>query len=52
MAVFEAVTPDMLGRGDDTPGIERKVAFETENNIVVHTAGIAVLGLWFGRRAD
>lgn len=41
MAVFEAVTPDELGAGDETPGIERKVAFETENNILVkaHVAG-------------
>jgi hypothetical protein len=40
-AVFEAVTPDELGRGDETPGIERKVAFKTENNIVVqaHVTG-------------
>lgn len=35
MPVFEAVTPDELAAGDETPGIERKVAFETENNVVV-----------------
>lgn len=41
MADFEAVTPDDLEAGDETPGIERKVAFETENNIVVqaHVSG-------------
>lgn len=41
MADFEALTPDELAAGDETPGIERKVAFETGNNIVVeaHVTG-------------
>lgn len=37
----EAVAEEELKRGDDTPGIVRKVAFETDNNVTVkgHVAG-------------
>jgi uncharacterized RmlC-like cupin family protein len=35
MAAIEAISPDELAEGEGTPGIDRKVAFETGNNIVV-----------------
>lgn len=35
MAAIEVVTPDNLEIGDQTPGIVRKVAFKTDNNIMV-----------------
>lgn len=46
MPAFEVVTPNELAAGDDTPGIKRKVAFETENNIVVqaHVTGDTASG--------
>jgi quercetin dioxygenase-like cupin family protein len=41
MAAIDVVTPVELETGDETPGIVRKVAFRTDNNIVVqaHAAG-------------
>lgn len=41
MAAINIVTPDGLEEADATPGIVRKVAFKTDNNIVVqaHVAG-------------
>lgn len=38
MAVFEVVTSDDLHEGDETPGIDRRIAFETDNNVVVQTS--------------
>lgn len=35
MDTIDVVSPDELKEGDDTPGIDRKVAFETENNVVI-----------------
>lgn len=36
LTTIETVTPDELEVGDDTSGIDRKVAFETDNNTMVH----------------
>lgn len=35
MAPIETKTPDELEETDGTPGIDRKVAFQTDNNVMV-----------------
>lgn len=35
MTAIDVVTPDDLKAGDETPGIVRKVAFDTDDNCVV-----------------
>lgn len=38
VAAIDAVEPDEWEMGDGTPGIVRKIAFRTDNNIVVHAS--------------
>jgi len=41
MTAIEVVTPDGLETGEATPGLDRKVAFRTDNNIVVKARAAA-----------